>query len=381
MKDLLAQVAISGIGHTDYSRDSKRSVLQLAGEAARKAIEDAGLRAADIDAVLCYHLNDSPLSRDVAAALGIPALNWWNDSYAGGSHTCRIIGEAAMVVGSGVARHVLCYRALNGCSGQRMGQLNVGETAGVHQFMTPHGFGTPVQIFAMAARRHMHEYGTTKCQMGAVALAMRANASSNPRAMRREPLTMDEYLASRPVAEPFSVLDCCQETDGACAIVVSRAESVPTERRVRISGLVHGANAGGRFPFDRCDSLSESAFARLGEMLYRQAGLSPAEIDAAQLYDAFTFEVIMQLEDFGFCKRGEGGAFVEAGRIALSGELPVNTHGGLHSEGYVQGLNSVLEAVLQVRGEAGACQIREARHVLVTGFGFSAGGAMIVSRG
>jgi acetyl-CoA acetyltransferase len=276
---------------------------------------------------------------------------------------------------------VLCYRALNGRSGFRMGHLGAAESGGVHQFMTPYGFGSPAQIFGMVARRHMHEYGTKKAQLGAVALSARAHAAKNERAMQRKPLTIEEYLASRVIADPFSLLDCCQETDGACALVVSAADAVDGSRpRVRISGAVHGGSAGARFPFDRSPDLIEGAFVRLSRALYEQAGLNPADITVAELYDAFTFEVILQLEDFGFCARGEGGPFVESGAISHGGRLPVNTHGGLHSEGYIQGLNSVVEAVLQVRGACGERQVPDVEHALVTGFGFTAGGAMILSR-
>lgn len=381
-RDILEAVAITGVGYTRYSNASGKTVLELAGEACRRAIDDAGVRLADIDGVLCYHMNDSALTRDVAVSLGIQTLNWWNDSYAGGSHTCRVIAEAAIAVGSGLAKHVVCYRALNGRSGLRMGRLGIAETGGVHQFMTPHGFGSPAEIFGMVAQRHMHEYGTTKAQLGAVALTMRQHATLNERALRRTPLTMEQYLASRIIAAPFSLLDCCQETDGACAVVVSAADAAADCRfpRVRISAAVHGGGAGSRFPFDRATSFTESAFVRLSRELYRQSGLGPADIDVAQLYDAFTFEVILQLEDFGFCARGEGGPFVEAGRIALGGKIPVNTHGGLHSEAYIQGLNSVVESIIQVRGTAGKRQVPEVQHALVTGFGFTAGGAMILSR-
>lgn len=245
-----AGAAISGLGWTDYSRNSGRTVLELAAAACRGAIGDAGLRTADIDGLVCYHMNDSASTRDVAAALGIRELNWWNDSYAGGSHTCRVVIEAAMAVCSGLAKHVLCYRALNGRSGFRMGHLGAAEAGGVHQFMTPHGFGSPAQIFGMVARRHMHEYGTKKTQLGAVALSARAHAAKNERAMQRKPLAMAEYLASRVIADPFSLLDCCQETDGACALVVSAADSAANgpSPRVRISGAVHGGSAGARFP-------------------------------------------------------------------------------------------------------------------------------------
>lgn len=381
-RELLARTAITGLGWTRYSRESGVSVLDLAGEACRKAIDDAGLRVADVDGITCYHMNDTALSRDVAVSLGMRELNWWNDSYAGGSHTCRIVAEAALAVGSGLARHVVCYRALNGRSGFRMGQLGAVETGGVFQFMTPHGFGAPPQIFGMVARRHMHEYGTTKRQMGQVAITQRAHAALNERATQRQPITMDDYLASRPVAEPYSLLDCCQETDGACALVVSAADQAAHGRwpRVRISGVVHGGGPGSRLPLDRAPSLSDGAFGRLSRTLYAQSRLGPADIQVAQLYDAFTFEVLMQLEDFGFCAKGEGGPFVEAGHTALGARLPVNTHGGLLSEGYIQGLNSVVEAVVQVRGQGGARQVPDVEHALVTGFGFSAGGAMIVSK-
>ncbi|MGE0799757.1 MAG: lipid-transfer protein [Lautropia sp.] len=381
-RSVLDAAAISGIGWTPYCAASGVSLLDLASTACRQAIDDAGLRVADVDGIVCYHMNDSALSRDVAAALGIPALNWWNDSYAGGSHTCRIVAEAALAVGSGLARHVVCYRALNGRSGFRMGQLGAVETGGVFQFMTPYGFGAPPQIFGMIARRHMHEYGTTREQMGRVAITMRAHAVPNERATRRTPMTMDDYLGARMIAEPYGLLDCCQETDGGCALVVSAADRAADGRwpRVRISGVVHGGGRGARLPLDRAPSLTESAFTRLSQRLYRQCGFGPEAIQVAELYDAFTFEVILQLEDFGFCGKGEGGPFVADGHIALGGRLPVNTHGGLLSEAYIQGLNSVVEAVAQVRGQAGARQVPDVEHALVTGFGFSAGGAMVLSR-
>jgi acetyl-CoA acetyltransferase len=368
--------AITGVGWTDYSRNSGRTVLELAAQACRAAIDDAGLRTADIDGLVCYHMNDSALTRDVAAALGVGELNWWNDAYAGGSHTCRVVMEAAMAVGGGLAKHVLCYRALNGRSGFRFGHLGAAETGGVHQFMTPHGFGSPAQIFGMVAKRHMHLYGTKKTHMGAVALRARENAMRNERATQRKPITMDDYLASRPIADPFSLLDCCQETDGACAVLVSAADRAAHGRwpRVRISAAVHGGGPGARFPFDRTPDLVEGAFPRLGRELFAQARLAPSDIDVAEIYDAFTFEVLLQLEDFGFCKRGEGGPFFE------STKLPINTHGGLHSEAYIQGLNSVVEAILQVRGSAGTRQVPDAAHALVTGFGFTAGNAMILSK-
>jgi acetyl-CoA acetyltransferase len=210
---------------------------------------------------------------------------------------------------------------------------------------------------------------------------MRQHASLNERAVRREPFTLAEYMASRIIADPYSLFDCCQETDGACAIVVCDADEAASLRHppVHLLGAVLGAGPRPRLPFDGWADMSQSHFPVLAKRLYDKTGLGPADIDVALIYDAFTWEVIKQLEDFGFCKQGEGGPFVASGAIALrGGRIPVNPHGGLHSEAYVHGFNHVVEAVQQLRGDAGPRQVKDAHVALVTGFAFTAGSAMLL---
>ena len=372
---------ITGIGCSRFGRQPDVPVENLALAACQNAIQDAGLTPRQIDGLVSYHVNDSVLSRDLAPALGLAELNWWSDTSAGGTFSCAAIAAAAMAVSAGMARAVVVYRALRGRSGQRPGQYRGSLTGGVHQFMTPFGFSSAAQIFGMVCRRHMAEFGTTKEQLGAVALAEREHARLNERAMCRDELTLADYLSARVIADPYSLFDCCQETDGACAVVVSRpgATGPGPHPPVRIRAAVHGGGPVPRLPFDGWPSFTCSVFRRLAPVLYERAGITARDVDVALLYDAFTFEVIQQLEDFGFCGLGEGGPFAAAGNISLGGTIPVNPHGGLLSEAYIHGLNHVVSAVEQLRGEAGPRQVPGAAIALVTGFGFSAGSAMILA--
>ena len=376
------RAAITGVGATPFSRDSGMSVAKLALTACQEAIRDAGLTRDDIDGLVTFHDNDSSPVRDVATALGLPTLRWWSDTLCGGNWACAAVAQAAMAVATGMARHVLVYRAMNGRSGHRLGRFGGARTDGAYQFLAPYGFGTPAQVFGMFARRHMHEYGTTKEDLGRVAITVREHASLNERAVRRDPLTMDQYLQARVIADPFSLYDCCQETDGAVALLVSAADTAADLRRrpVYIHAAVHGAGNAPRLPFDRWSDFSTSCFRRLGDELFAKAAYERSDVDVALLYDAFTFEIIHQLEEIGFCGRGEGGAFVRDGHIALGGRLPVNPHGGLLSEGYIHGLNHSYEAVAQLRGDCGARQVPDAEVALVSAYGFVSGGLLLLRR-
>lgn len=375
------RTAISGIGYTTFSRDSGVPVARLALEAVLAAVADAGLTRDEIDGLVCFHDNDSALTREVASALSLPRLRWWSDASVGGNFAVAAVAQAAMAVATGMATNVVVYRAMNGRSGKRMGQFGGGRTDGAYQFMAPLGFGSPAQIFGMFAQRHMHEFGTTREQLGAVAITLRGHAALNPRAMRRDPLTMEQYLAGRPIALPFTLFDCCLETDGAVALVVSSRESAADgpHRPVSIHAVVHGAGDSPRLPFDGWSDFSSSCFSRLGAELFSKSDVQRDDLDVALLYDAFTFEVIHQLEEIGFCARGEGGPLVESGAISLNGSLPVNPHGGLLSEAYIHGLNHTIEAVQQLRGNAEARQVPDARTALVTAYGFVSGGLMILT--
>lgn len=383
MTRLAGRAAITGVGYSPFSARSGRTVLDLATEAISGAASDAGLGVHELDGLLCFHENDTALCREVAAALGLSTAGWWNDALAGGNYPCAMVGLATMAVDAGFANHVGCYRALNGRSGVRMGRFRVDDPGGVRQFMVPYGFGTPPQVFAMACRRHMHEFGTTQEQMGKVAMTIRHHASMNERATKREPLTMQQYMESRVISEPLRLYDCCQETDGACAVIVSSHDRARDLRHAPVDILSAVSSAGymGRYPFDRWPDQTQSSLADQAGALFADAGLERSDIDVAELYDAFSFEIIMQLEELGFCERGAGGSYVDQIGIGLDSPLPINTHGGLLSEGYMQGLNHVCEAVLQLRGECGPRQVAGAATALVTSFGFGSGSALVLARG
>ncbi|MCW2946513.1 MAG: acetyl-CoA acetyltransferase [Actinoallomurus sp.] len=361
------QAAIAGVGYTPFSRNSGVSTLTLAIDAITNALDDAGLTVDDVDALATHRVGDSTPPWVVAPALGIPEITWYLDQFGGGSVSHAVIGQAAMAVASGAARTVVCYRAINARSEFRMGGTGR-DPAPIFdaQYQAPYGHLAPPQQFAIFTRAHMIKYGTTHEQLGQVAVGQRANAVKNPRALKRDPITLDDYLASRWIAEPLRLLDCCLETDGACAIVITsagRARDLPV-RPVLISGAVWGG--GDSFFSGQGGDFTVSEAARIAPRLYAMAGAGPEDIDVAELYDCFTYSVIVQLEDYGFCPKGEGGPYAASGATRLDGALPVNTHGGFLSEGYVHGINHVAEAVSQLRGTAGDRQVAGAEVALST---------------
>ena len=357
--------AVVGIGMTTLSRKSGCSVLELAVQAAELALEDAGLAAADVDAVLSYHMNDSAPVPYVARSLGMGRLGWHNEIYGGGTQAASILGDAAMLISSGQARRVLIFRALNGRSGKRMSQVPLRVGAGAEeQFTMPYGMLGPVHLFALAAQRWLSDRGLGPDALGHVVVSSRARAADNPRAVLRIPMTLEEHAASPMVASPLRRPDCCLETDGAAAVIVASAGEFPDAPRLR--AVVRGGGSGSS-TMDKADDVSRIFSAYLAPLLYQAAGMTPRDIDVAMLYDAYSFLVLAQLEDFGFCDRGEVPALLGPGAPV------VNPNGGLLSEGYVHGLNNVLKAVRQLRAGASAA--------LVTGFGGSYGSAAILVRG
>ncbi|AGP60235.1 thiolase C-terminal domain-containing protein [Streptomyces rapamycinicus] len=376
------KAAITGVGMTELSRDSGTSVLALARQACRAAIDDAGLTAGDVDAVLSYHLDDSVPVGYLASALRLPDPVWSNEFYGGGTQCASILADAAMLIDSGTARAVLVYRALNGRSGKRMGQTALRIGAGAEaQFSLPHGMLGPVHLFALAAQRWMYETGATEADLAAVVRHSRRHASRNPRAVFREPLTLDDYLATPLVATPLRRVDCCLESDGAVALVVARTDVADSTRpgSPRVHTVVRGGGPG-TSEMDRAPDVERLFSSYLAAPLYARAGMSPRDIDLALIYDAYSWVVPVQLEDFGLVSRGEAGAFFRDGGADDDGRLPVNPHGGLLSEGYVHGLNNIAEAVRQLRGEAVANQVRDPSVALCTGFGGSLGSAAILVR-
>lgn len=361
------QVAIAGIGCTEFSKNSGVSTLTLGTRAILAALEDAGVSASELDGLATFRVGDSVLPAILAQALGIKDLKYYVDQFGGGSVSHSIIGQAALAIHAGIADYVVCYRALNARSEFRMGGTGRPLVDAVEtQYQAPFGYFTPPQQYAMAARAHMERYGTTEAQFGQIAVTQRAHAVDNERALMREPITLDDYFASRWIAEPFRLFDCCLETDAAVAVLVTSAERARDlkQKPVLISGASWGSGQT-LYSNEQPDPTRTSA-ADMAPRLFEMAGVSPAEIDVAQLYDCFTYSVLVQLEDYGFCAKGEGGPFVESGATALGGSLPTNTHGGFLSEGYVHGLNHVYEAVSQLRGSAGARQVEGAEVALST---------------
>jgi acetyl-CoA acetyltransferase len=361
------RAAIVGVGWTELSKDSGVSTLTLGCRAILAALDDAGLRPQAIDGLATHRVGDSVLPAVLAQALGIRDLRWYLDLFGGGSTSHAVVGQAALAVCAGLAQTVVCYRAINARSEFRMGGSGRPPVDAVEtQYQAPYGHFAPPQLFAMAAREHMIRFGTTQEQFGAVAVTQRAYAVHNERALRREPITLDDYLASRFVVEPFRLLDCCLETDGAVALVVTSAERARDLRRRPV--LIRAAAWGsGRTLYSNGQpDATVTAAADMAPRLWALAGVGPGEIDLAELYDCFSYTVLVQLEDYGFCRKGEGGPFVASGATRAGGRLPVNTHGGFLSEGYVHGLNHVCEAVSQLRGEAGARQVEGAELALST---------------
>lgn len=381
--------AIVGIGETDYTRASGRSDLTLATQAALAAIEDAGLTPADIDGIVRCDM-DTVRHNDLAHVLGIPDLTYWSEVGPGGVAPCAMVGQAVAAILSGQASAVLVFRELNGRSGRRYGAASaqgptqVGGSGTYDELFHPYGLLTPDQIFAMMARRHMLEFGTTSEQLAHIALTCRARANANPRAqMHDRPLTLDDYRSSRVISDPLRLFDFCLETDGACAVVVTSAERArdcpqpPVLIRAVAQGSIPDPQMGIQFPVLLRESITELPARVVADTLYRRAGLGPADIDVAQVYDCFSITVLLQLEDWGFCKKGEGGPFVASGEIDLGGRVPINTGGGHLSEGYVHGMNHIVEGVRQMRGTS-TSQVPGAEVCLVTSTPLPPGSGLVL---
>jgi acetyl-CoA acetyltransferase len=296
-----------------------------------------------------------------------------------------VLMHAAMAVASGAAEVVVCWRAINARSEFRMGGTGRAAPDTVEfQYQVPYGYSTPPQQFAMYARAYMDAYGVTSEHLGHVAIAQREYAQRNDRAMMRTPLTMDDYLSSRWIVEPFRLFDCCLETDAAVAVVVTSTERARDLARRPVTVTAASWGSGHTLFSNRRPDLGISGAAAASRRLWSQAGLGPADVDVAELYDAFTPLVLIALEDYAFCAKGEAGPFVRSGNTALTGSLPVNTHGGHLSEGYAHGLNHLAEAVHQLRGDCGERQVAGAEVALSTGQGgyvMGSSSALVLKRG
>jgi acetyl-CoA acetyltransferase len=376
------KAAIVGVGYTDFSRESGRTVLQLALEAIDKALADAGLERAAVDGLLSYSLGDSVPVATVTRLLGLTRFRWHNDYFSGGSQSASILGDAAMAIDAGLADTIVVYRALNGRSGKRMGRIALGTGDGTEeQFLTPYGFRGPPNLFALVAQVYAAERGLDAGTMARLAVQQRAKAVINPKALLRTPLTAADYMNSPFIASPLRKLDCCLETDGACALVITSAARARRlrQRPVLIRAAVRGGGAGCN-AMDKAGEHPTRIFSHyVAPAIYDAAGMAPGDIDLIQLYDAYSYIMLNQLEDFGFCAGAELREVVESGRLGRDGDLPMNLNGGLLSEGYVHGLNNVVEAVEQLQGRAGQRQRAGAATALCTGFGGSFGSAAVLA--
>jgi acetyl-CoA acetyltransferase len=373
--------AIVGVGSTNYyvrGQSWPRTINELVGEAILAACADAGLSVRDIDGFAYYSgakagYTDDLDTPSLVETLGMPEVTFTATLTGGGGGSAGAIGLAASALICGEARHVVTVMALQQRA-QRLGTVFAAiEPTPQNSFLQPSGLVGPGHLMSILARRHMHLYGTRRDAFAEVAISTRNNALNRPKAIRRKPLTREEYFASPMLAEPLCRLDFCLETDGAVAVITTSAERARDLKQKPV--YVRAAAHGGLRQWGRAFAwmgMPDEVFASSGhkavaDRLYAKAGVGPRDIDVALLYDHFTSMVVMQLEDYGFCGKGEGGAFVESGAIRFgSGQIPVNTHGGQLSEAYIIGMTHILEAVEQLRGTA-INQVSGAELALVTG--------------
>ena len=378
------KVVVSGVGETRYVQapGSGKTPIALQMEAALAAVADAGLSPRDIDGIIPFAI--PPLvAEDFVTNFGIEDLSFSALTPLGGASAVAALQCAAAAIASGVCRHVLLSLGRNGYSGKRIASriAQMPQFRVVGEFEMPAGATTPVQFYAPMARLHMERYGTTERQLGEVAITMRRHALLNGNAVMKKPLGIEEYMASRMIAQPLRMFDCSLESDGAACVVVSAADHIKDmpRRAVYISGVGEGHPDSPSAVSQRSDLLALGT-RKAARKAFAMADVSPADIDVAEVYDCFTYILLRQLEELGFCGPGEGGGFVQDGGIALGGRLPVNTHGGLLSQAHVGGMNHIVELVRQLRGEAGAAQVKDAELGLVSGFGDMCDGTVAIMR-
>ncbi len=349
------QFAIVGVGETTYTRGSGRSTRALGTWAIRNAMEDAGLGPDDIDGMLSYSNNDSTPATFMAGDLGI-RLNFFMDCYGGGSSTEALIGMATGVIAAGMCKTVVIFRAMNGFSQVRIGGTGARSAVpvdGDNLHSRAYGWQSAGQMFAPSFLRHMYDYGTTPEQVAMVKVVHSEHASNNPKALYKKRLTVDDVLSSRMICKPLHLLDCCVETDNATAIIVTSIDRArDCKHRPAIIRSIAGRVCKPRADMHyQAGPISTVAGHYAKDILWPNAGVGPEDIDVTGAYDAFTFTTMLQLEDYGFCKKGEGGQYVSDGTTRLGGKRPNNTSGGHLCEGYTHGMNMVIENVRQLRGD------------------------------
>jgi len=370
------EAAIAGIGATEFSKESGRSELQLAAECSLAACEDAGVDPADIDGMITFTIDNSE-EVSLARCLGVKELAYSTRVPGGGSGSAATIFQAMALVNAGLCKNVLIWRAMNERSQYRFGQNQTGSTGIVGTssstllWTLPFGTVTPASWGALQGSAYMQRYGVTNLDLGYLSVQQRAYAATNPKAwFYGKPITIEDHQNSKWVQEPvLRLLDCCQESDGGQALLVTSLERARDLKQpvVRITGAAQSipreSEVITNFYHDDLSILPEAW--TTAKRLYQQTGMGPSDIQVAILYDAFTPFVFTQLEGFGFCGRGEAKDFIKAGEIAIDGRLPTNTHGGLLGEAYIHGMNSVAEGVRQVRGSA-VNQVKNVTNVLLS---------------
>lgn len=370
--------AIAGVGYTEFTRRSERSVLSLAVEAAGAALADAGLKPSEVDGMASFMLGgDSVPCIAVASALGVDSLRLAVDLNLGGQAPCYLVWQAARAIERGDAEVVVVYRALNGRSGAKVGSMQFPGAGG--QYRYPIGYGAYMMYVAMWGRRFLAETAQDELDLAAVAIAQRHYAEMNERAVRRERLDEAAYLAEPLVVDPYRRSDCTVEVDGACAVVITSLERTRDLRHppaVIASGAYRAGKGAG---LDIGDHLMWQDYSRnytswLRDELFGQAGLCPADVQIAEIYDCFTSTVMMGLEGLGLCGRGESGAMIREGP-----PFAINTSGGLLAEGYLHGMNTVSEAALQVQGRGGNRQAARHEVAAVTSGALVDGSALILT--
>ena len=384
---------ISGIGISDVGRRLGRGHLELTLDAALDAIADAGLTRDDIDGVATYPGGPAgamqgmagPSTTEVQDALRIRAD--WHSGGGEGPAQIQAVINAAMAVACGLARHVLVWRTVTEASAQGSGGrggLGLGEgqgrVDGPFAWSIPFGAFSAANWLAINAQRHFHQFGTTREQLAQVALNGRRNAGRNPRAVYRDPLTMDDYLAARMISTPLCLYDCDVPVDGSVAVVVSRRDHAPDAPQPAVHIDAVGTALRGRPSWDQFDDMTTMAARDAAASLWERTELTPADVDVAQLYDGFSWLALCWLEALGFCGRGEGGAFIEGGhRIRLDGQLPLNTGGGQLSGGRLHGYGLLHEACVQLRGQADGRQVANAEVAVVANGGGPIAGCMLLT--
>jgi acetyl-CoA acetyltransferase len=380
----LGKVAVAGVAYTEFTKESGSSVMDLASQVIRDVAEDAGVPVAEIDGIASYSVHgDSVSSQAMATAIGLPGLTYVMDFQQGGQSPCYLAMLAAMAIDAKIADNVVVVRALNGRSGARIGHIPFFGAAGQYRYSI--GYTSFLQYMAMWARRYMIETGAGYEDLGAVVIAQRNWARDNERAILRKPLTIDEYMDSSFVADPYRGLDCTREVDGACAVLLTSTERARHLRHpavaLRGAGYLSGKRAGLEIgDFIGWDDFSRNFFHELAPRVWESAGLGPEDVDVVELYDCFSSVVLDTLEAFGFVGRGEAGDFIRSGATEAGGSLPVNTHGGLLSEGYLHGMNTLAEAVMQLQGRSGSRQVEGARIGLATSGANVDGAALVLER-